>query len=486
MKPNNYYIYIALFSVLLATTSGCNKNLEPYNSKSDATALLTASDLQTATYGVYALIKTHVFLRAFWWMQIFPGDDVALSGNTSNPIYNSYTYTHFPTMANAEQAWQGAYAAIYAANRIIERIEDGESAALDQIKGENRYLRGLLHFILVRFFGRPYVQGNGDNPGIPIMDSPANGMPSRSSVKKTYEFIVDDLLKAADLMTQNKKASFATKEAAYALLSRVYLYMGDDEKAILYANKVFDSNRYQLVDTEPYKKYFTVIPENNPETIFAIRNTVADDQGKQGIGTQFYNDPVTQVTGYGETYASLTYLDILDKYPEDVRHSFIEPQKDANGNMLTRGGVPKYFVNKYNWQEGVANLCSPVISRLAEIYLNRAEAYAKLGEDELALQDVNTIRERAGLSGVALYTVDDLKGHASVLDVVLEERRLELAFEGQRYFDLFRNNLPMVRKYPGFHGNDHFNQTVLPTDARVIYFVPEREITVNPNLTQNP
>jgi len=131
-------------------------------------------------------------------------------------------------------------------------------------------------------------------------------------------------------------------------------------------------------------------------------------------------------------------------------------------------------------------LGSPVYLRLAEMYLNRAEANAKLGNLQEAIDDVNVIRSRAGLSGSALYTLNDLHGLNSVLDVVLQERNLELSFEGQRAFDLFRNNFPMIRDYPGYHGTDHIHQTISSTDNSVIYFIPEYEINNNPNLTQNP
>jgi hypothetical protein len=120
------------------------------------------------------------------------------------------------------------------------------------------------------------------------------------------------------------------------------------------------------------------------------------------------------------------------------------------------------------------------------MYLNRAEANARLGNDQLAIDDVNLIRTRAGLSGTELYAVGDLKDKASIFDVVLEEKRLEFAFEGQRAFDLFRNNLPVVKAYPGFHSPDRYHQTINPTDARVIFYIPDREIVVNKNLEQNP
>ena len=120
------------------------------------------------------------------------------------------------------------------------------------------------------------------------------------------------------------------------------------------------------------------------------------------------------------------------------------------------------------------------------MFLNRAEAYAKTGKDQLALDDVNLIRTRAGLSGKALYQLGALKGRGTVLNVVLEERRLELAYEGHRPGDLYRNNLPLVRAYPGLHGTDNFHFRVEPTAPRVVFYIPEREININKHLTQNP
>ncbi len=150
-----------------------------------------------------------------------------------------------------------------------------------------------------------------------------------------------------------------------------------------------------------------------------------------------------------------------------------------------------YYHIKYNLQEGLINLSSPVYLRLAEMYLIRAEANAKLGSSQLALDDVNRIRQRAGLSGAKLHTLASIAASGkSALDVVLEERFLELAFEGHRAYDLFRNGRSMVRNYPGTHAlnvtPNNINQTVLATDNRVIHFIPQTEIARNPNLTQNP
>jgi hypothetical protein len=481
------FINIKIVLVFIVLLSSCDKNLEPFDSKSNAVALATPSDLQIATYGTYAGLVISDYTRFQHILSEYPGDNVALSGTTTDPLYNVYNYTDFPGNNVTTSFWRQAYKVVFSANQIIERITDGESEVLDQLKGENLYLRAMAHFDLVRFFGRPFPQGDGSNPGVVIMDK-TNGeaLPARSTVKEVYDFIIADLLKAASLMNSDKDSRYASKEVAYALLSRVFLYKQDNTSAIEYANKVISSGRYELLGTEAYKTYFRAVPENNSETIFAIRHTQADNRLKSAIGSMYYNDPVTQSTGWGEMYASKAYMNLLDKYLEDVRHSFVELQLDINGDTLRRGNVPKYFINKYNWQENIANLSSPVYLRLAEMYLIRAEANAKIGNNQLAIDDVNLIRQRAGISGAGLYSIGDLKGKNSVLEVVIEERRLELAFEGQRPNDLFRNNMPLVRAYPGFHSLDRYNQTINPTDAIVVFFIPDRERTVNPNLTQNP
>ncbi|MNV92521.1 SusD family protein [compost metagenome] len=121
------------------------------------------------------------------------------------------------------------------------------------------------------------------------------------------------------------------------------------------------------------------------------------------------------------------------------------------------------------------------------MYLNRAEAAAKLGKADQALADVNVIRTRAGLKDNELFSSANMMGYTNILDVVLDERRLELSFEAQRKFDVFRNKKSMVRDYPGTHlASGQISQVIPYTDPRVIYFIPQKEMILNPNLVQNP
>jgi hypothetical protein len=319
-------------------------------------------------------------------------------------------------------------------------------------------------------------------------------------VSEVYDFIVADLLKASELMTVDKDNPFASKQVANALLARVYLYMGNNEKAIEYAGEVINSGRYSLLGSGEYANYFKNVPEGNTETIFCIRHTKTQDEDWSAIGSMYYSGDVAgnakeqAFSGWGEIYASKKYYDFLSVNPSDLRLSFISPYK-VNGvlqlNTSLNPATPMYYITKYSFQEGLVNLSSPVYIRLAEMYLIRAEANAKLGNDQASLDDVNLIRQRAGLSGTALHTPASIASASkTVLDVVLEERWLELAFEGHRAYDLFRNDRPVIRDYPGTHALNsspaNINQTIAPSNNRVVFFIPENEIAKNPALVQNP
>ena len=138
-------------------------------------------------------------------------------------------------------------------------------------------------------------------------------------------------------------------------------------------------------------------------------------------------------------------------------------------------------MSKYSYQDGDAMLSSPVVCRWAEVILNRAEAYAHLGQDAKALEDVNAIRTRAGIPAEGMFAAGKMHGYASVLDVVLDERRLELAFEGHRLFDLIRNKKDIDRKYPGAQPWE----IVSYNDNRLQYPIPNNEWTVS-GIEQNP
>ncbi len=149
--------------------------------------------------------------------------------------------------------------------------------------------------------------------------------------------------------------------------------------------------------------------------------------------------------------------------------------------MKMRFGYPKYFSSKFSYQDGEPQLSSPVFVRWGEVILNRAEAYAKLGEAGKALADINAIRSRAGIPAEGLFSATTMHGYTSVEDIVADERRMELAFEGHRFFDVFRNGQDMDRRYPGSQP-----WAIIRHDEPHIQFpIPNAEWTVS-GIEQNP
>ena len=150
--------------------------------------------------------------------------------------------------------------------------------------------------------------------------------------------------------------------------------------------------------------------------------------------------------------------------------------------MQNRKQIPMYYINKFSYQDGDPMLSSPIVCRWGEVILNRAEAYAHMGgKDAEALADVNVLRTRAGIPAEGMFSAASMHGYASALDVVLDERRLELAFEGHRLFDLIRNKRTIDRRFPGAQPWE----IVQPDYPKLQYPIPNNEWTVS-GIQQNP
>ncbi len=592
-----------LIPVLVLGLFSCELDRIPFDTIEKDQVYSSGNALEALTLGNYAILKGSGIADGYSWVNNFyrfaeyPGDNIALSGSTTDPLMFIYNYKRQTTGYRKRSLWSASYKTIVGCNTVIERAEEGVSADIDHMIGQNYFLRGMVYFYLTNVFGRPYNQDPTSNLGVPLkLTTDINDQPVRASVKVCYDQVVSDLEKAAELMSLEKTASYATKESAYALLSRVYLYMEENDLSIEYADKVIASGRYSLLSKEDFKKYPKFTPDENSETIFALRYVDgADNTGQWDNWYTFpgmyaavdaQGNPSLDGAGWGELYASVTYRDIVEEWPDDARSSFVTAMAiDKNSEELfgvwyglstysnddsdatikvnsllfhqdavsadmstmyqtwtlddgtvvnkevtvtaevdaktgvtnfsvtpykinTSTGVttlldapvklridkklavrqtyPKYFITKCSGQENKGHLWSPVVVRYAEMYLNKAEAYAKKGDVSNALLNVNEIRRRA-IGTEAEYTASDVTADMTLLNIVLKERRLELAYEGHRKFDVFRNGMTMDRNYPGTHlrGNEPFFE-ILPTALEIIEFIPQDEINAQPDLIQNP
>lgn len=469
------------------------------------------------------------------------------------------------------------------------------------IVGENYYLRALSYFLLVNEFAQPYSNNPTQNPGLPLkLTSDPNDLPKfRSTVAEIYDQVVKDLKDAITYMTlpsglRPKNSCYATKEAAQALLARVHLYMENWDGAWNMANEVINSGRFDLLRGNDYKIYSQFVPEENSETIFAVRRTKQkDDSGSGRMGGLYIQ---VDNNGWEEMYASAPYLNLLELYlddegyPKDLRSGFItkryvedgtdtsqypitgNPERNyqdwtfvyaakqagANANYEYRQiSVTKqndgtyamsaedaanfrsatiqsepynlgtryyvqasdgtkyigrieprvydaktlrkkeamflvYAINKCSYQEQYFHLWSPIISRLAEMYLIRAEANLEKGGDtQTTLDDVNVIRSRAGIPEWTLENIQTAENGQpkDIHKIIEEERMLEFAWEGLRRFDVFRWRHTLDRKYPGGHTlrqGDRYLEIPYNSPS-VCEYIPQAQYDAYPyDLGQNP
>lgn len=535
--------------------------------------------------GMYAQLKT--WSDPMHRLGEYAGDNMMIRGTSTDAFYEFITYSRTPDNYRLQSFWDYGYKAIAQASNIIDMAKDTDDPEIKSKLGECYYVRGMMYFYLCRAFGRPYYQAPDKNLGVPIVNGTPSeeeisnlSLPDRSTVKETYQQAINDLRTAEKMITTPfKNANTASKEAAQAMLSRVYLYMSGTyenpnrlyaDSAIYYANCVIESPNFHLVLREDYMKSARTAPENYPEAIFVIKRLAADFPGYDyyyGIGGMYSN---IGGMGWGEMYASAKYIDLLNETKRndwrkgddgivDARAKFIEPQYsvDDNGNytevlrfitpnaagtgytyvqlrvdeekkecwtvdennkpkdkypinpytteekyytinyngatytgvidyeMSLNNGYPMFYITKCSREDNLeSQLHSPIISRLDEMYLNRAEAYVKLGNIEEARRDVNEIRTRAIKNDKAAYDASTFSAN-NAAQLVDKERQLELAYQAERSYDVFRNGGTLTRQYPGPHPIDD----VLATDYRVTYYIPQTAINSYPNgstLTQNP
>ena len=498
-----------IFVLLLLSASSCkNLNVEPSDAISTNTLITTLDGLTNALNGSYALMKDHItfngsidqnnmYLRQFFQLSDFASDDIVCGQITEDPFFASFSLDHSPAQANTRYYWYVSYKIINGLNTVIDAVE--KSGATDvkrqQLLGECYFLRAFCHFNLVRLFGKPYSVDPA-SPGIILRTSVTEeSKKARATVSEVYASVLTDAEKAASLMTVSRGVQYASKEAAWALLSRVNLYKEDNQKAIDYANLVINSGKFTLETASTYPSLFANA-QTAKETIFCVAFTEVDDYGKFGsIASMIYSDGNS---GWGEEYVSSSLRGLMASHPEDVRWSYIIPLKDGSGTIQKKNGIEVYYISKFSFQAGRPNLSSPIMFRLSEMYLNKAEAEAKMNNAGLALDDVDMVRKNRGLE-TSLYNKVVPSG-STALDAVLNERRMELSFEGHRTYDVFRNKKQLNKTYWGYHlrglketdvdlsksPSGYPNMVVDYTNPRIIYYLPVDEVLSNPLAIQNP
>lgn len=496
-------------AILAASLSSCVNDwldVAPSDGTDADAALTSSSDLAAARTGMYAALKGNSNLVDYYGQQFFvygdvhAGDDYQynnIGGSNRASFYydmNYQTASEFSSSTSSSNvAWKSPYIVIGRANRIIAAAEGGAlsdaaeaKATIDQYAAEAKVLRALAHFDLVRIYGKPYTEDQGASLGVPLVTGvlESNAKPARSTVAEVYTQVVKDLTEAisSNALATETEPGYVSVWGAKAILSRVYLNMGDYANALSVAEDIIKNSKKSGAALWTRDQYFKAWDASTPnESEFLFRLNVAgstDSNDLNGIGN------LQQREGYKEMVATKKFVDMLTSDPEDVRNEMFLPATAAK--EVATYGTNKVYLNKLRGQGGnLRNVTIVPIIRLSEVYLTAAECAFRNNDKTKAVEYLNDLVKNRTTTEASLATVDNI-----TLERILIERRKELIGEGQRYFDALRNNETITRYTSeadkGWHKilskeAQSFNRDYF----KAIAAIPQAEINANPNIKQN-
>ena len=483
-------ICIAILAFWLA---GCSDFLK--ESSQDEVRPSTVSDLDELLVGEGYLVNYNIYNLT----DIFT-DNIQCNGvtNTTMQVYFDERKWRFQWDehmfagnggGNNENFWEIPYKGIAGCNLVLDNLDDmyGEESYRENLRGEALVLRAWLYFHLVNFFGYPYNYGDpSENLGVPLNLSSdvTDKLFPRNTVAEVYARIEKDLLEGNRLMTRYDCGSDyfrITPLAAKAMLSRMYLYMENWDKAAAYADSVL-TVKSELVDLDQLG-----IPNLFEDHVF---NTVySPTDPREIIWARKYNR-----TNAGNNMTYKFPFSISDEFATLLESSFYgfldDELKDLRGGFYFCWDSYDYYQvdvskdNEYGKMQGI---------RTAELYLNRAEAYARKykvgGTEEFrarALADINELRRHRLNNDKYPFVEVDITDADELIDFCLLERRKELSGEtNHRWFDLRRTGMPELKHYFFTDPKETPAEIKLSVKAYLLP-IPERAMSLNKGLVQNP
>lgn len=475
---NAKYILTGLFLTLCFTS--CDVlDQTPESSFTPENFYKNADDAKAAVSSVYDLMNTaEMYNQIIWILQDQATDDSEWGGgrSTANQAKNDLDkYTFTPATSTFQSLWTATYRAINRANTVIDRVPTVpmDNDLKNRMVAEAKFMRGFYYFNLVRLFG-----------GVPLVVKETTSLNdlavSRASADEVYKQIIQDFTDAEAVLPTTYGAGDrgrATKGAAKAFLAKVYLTRQDWPKASAKAKEVIDLGVYDIWAN--YADVFAIGNKNGKEAIFEIQalgGGVGEGSFMQGYMRPNF-DRVNGVAGFGD-----------DPVTDNLYFTYRSDDKRRNVNLrlYTPTGTPAApasvtfpcYVYKYldptatGNGDGANNF--PLL-RYADVLLMYAEALnEQTPASAEAYANVNRIRSRAGLPNLTANL-----SQAQFRDSLLLERRLELAFEGHRWFDLTRRKkLIDAMKIQ--------NPSIKVEERHYLYPIPQTERDANPKLEQNP
>jgi hypothetical protein len=441
---NRFIIFILLVSVTLL--SGCKKVLDTQSELyiDQSLSIVDKRSAQAALTGAYNALSQNTYQgNTFRYITNLLSDNIKWVGNT--PTNREFdVYGVFATNTRVQELWTAIYKTVNIANNIIDKVPAVNDVTFDQTqrnteRGEAFFLRALSYFDLVRLWRNVPIVTQATKTASDNKDI------TNSTGEEVYQSIENDLDSAEALLPATINRNRANQYTARALKARLYLYRENWKKAEDYATQVInDSADFKL--TKPYSQFYAA--KNSTESIFEVDYTI---NNKNSYASNWFQNPTS---GGKKEFLPTDDLVALLKDPN------IGGSRSAL--IFTVSGIT---YGNMNFKIATGEDQSYVL-RLAEMYLIRAEARAEQLKLDDGLKDLNVIRNRANVPAIAAVSTKD-----ELIDKILLERRVELAYESHRWFDLIRKG-----KAQQVLGISDANKLLLP--------LPKQEVLIA-NLTQN-
>ena len=443
----NFFYIAILFSIGVAFT-GCKKYLDVVPKGVVIPEKVNEFEL---------MLNSEPLTSSFPQQLLYASDDImtAYTKLDDNPDANAYFWkSQLNNGVEASPAiWGSLYRSIYNTNVIITKVMkaiDGTDAKKKQVLGEALVFRSAFYFDLATVYAKAYnPQTAATDPGIPLVATTdvTEKTPPRSSVKATFDTIISNLKTASEYLPEMSPGNARiNKYVAYGMLSRVYLYMQDFANAGLYAGKALEKPHTLLDYNDYFGGYELPFSEENPEVLW---HRLTED-----IAAIYY---ITWSSQLIDTYA-----------PGDMRKELLAADYYGFGEYLWGG--PDF---------GTYGL------GFGEIYLTKAESLARDNKIQEAMDVVNTLRtKRISPDTYELLTATTKE---QALEIVLQERRWELAIKGPRWSDMKRldaeSKMPAVERLDMATGE--VLETLAPKSTHYTFEIPSRVLLFNPGMEKN-
>jgi hypothetical protein len=490
MLKNNFYKSWVLLIVFALTA--CHDELlnpVPESVLTTVNAFNTSNDLDLAVLGVYASYQDR--LQTDYELMEMPSDNMYAFYFATAPGIEEITVLEVnPENAKLNSFWKSTYNGIFRVNSVLTNIDrptDYAAGKKDELIGEAKFMRALMYFDLVRIFG-----------GVPAVTTVVTNEEARTiaraSEEEIYQLIISDLKDAADKLPVPTAIAYgrASKAAATALLAKVFVYGENWTEAKTYLEKLFTDYNDGLVTN--YGDLFELETEKNSEAIFSIPYVAGTD----GQNLTYALAPIYgiyNVINNGSRVARPTW-DLHTKFePGDSR--FDVTISEYQLTYASKADDQPYWYPYFNkWivpsEPNTSGLDIPVL-RLGDMVLLYAEVLYRLNQHQPALDQINRIRERAFGNSDHNYELADIPSDEAFLDILLLERRLELAVENNRWFDLVRTGkfLTELAQYDGEYnpGSGTASNVKVDVQPHMKYFpIPWEQIQLSAPgvLKQNP